>query len=576
MEVYSHKLGVFVRPAILSDAEQLIEMNSQFWSVCIQCTSNKLHHVCVPRPTRGRRRPVSTLDSESLLEPSTRLWFLRDGCVLFLQVLPLMADPPPHPTRPHRSDVVSFGSGVKSQRPNDDLNLTDVRKILSPNDESRMMVLCRHVEGGEPDNTETTIGYSFSFAEHMTSSTGKVVPPATKKSLYVAELYIKQEYRGCGLGELLLANTLLVDSAEPSCSHLYVSKRNDGAVRCYRKFGYRVVSNPSGDAEGDVIMELESRKVSVVEANLRFSQKLEGDIVRARQLPSSTSACDISAHPHSQPASHNGSPCTMDSGQFNVSDWEEKMLAEARESKNDDHHSGQPEQAGDPHEQEDRVYWTLLFPESEDGNVSMAHPPTTSTPACDLSSCHPQSRQSIILSSPESERREPEQEKVAEVGRDLEEVNTEGGGGENAGGGSKSAGCQGSEDRHGSGGKSAGGGDPACNRLKGNLEKVLEIRELLELHMALKRGDRKREQEGSPVRSLHFPSSQRSAPPEEEAGSKRRKEAQFEASTSRPRNFVRRRHPPKKKRNVSWAKSLWASSSRIIAEGKRTGLFSCN
>lgn len=186
------------------------------------------------------------------------------------------------------------------------LDFDDVNYILTEEQPANLMVLCRSLEG-----KDTLVGYSYSYAEPWESTTAGHVAPAqgimsprpnrgkgerkevqtvTKEqsSLYIAELFIAEGERGLGLGELLLAQTLNVHSSETSLSHLFVSSKNVGAVRCYLKFGYQKGLKPSGDLAHDLVMELPSLTASVALATVRFDRQLTEGIVGARKRRSPT------------------------------------------------------------------------------------------------------------------------------------------------------------------------------------------------------------------------------------------------------------------------------------------------
>jgi hypothetical protein len=189
------------------------------------------------------------------------------------------------------------------------LDFDDVQYILDEEEPKNLMVLGRRLEG-----EERCIGYSYSYEEPWESTTeGPVAPPrgilsprpnrgkGTRESqsgklkpdalsLYIAELFITDSERGLGLGELLLAETLQGHSTHPLRSHLYVSSKNVGAVKCYEKFGYKKSAKPSGDVAHDLVMELGSSMVSVSDAATRFERLLsEGTLgARKRRCTSST------------------------------------------------------------------------------------------------------------------------------------------------------------------------------------------------------------------------------------------------------------------------------------------------
>lgn len=187
------------------------------------------------------------------------------------------------------------------------LDFDDVQYILEEEHPSNLMVLCRALEG-----QETLVGYSYSYSEPWESTTvgnsapaqgimsprpnrgtgkRKEVKTGTEtSSLYIAELFIAESERGLGLGELLLAQTLYVHAWETSLSHLFVSSKNVGAVRCYLKFGYEKGLKPSGDLAHDLVMELPSLKASVALASGRFDKQLAEGIVGARKRRSPNNA----------------------------------------------------------------------------------------------------------------------------------------------------------------------------------------------------------------------------------------------------------------------------------------------
>eukprot|EP00282_Hemiselmis_andersenii_P007935 CAMPEP_0114115874 /NCGR_PEP_ID=MMETSP0043_2-20121206/4198_1 /TAXON_ID=464988 /ORGANISM="Hemiselmis andersenii, Strain CCMP644" /LENGTH=740 /DNA_ID=CAMNT_0001208159 /DNA_START=402 /DNA_END=2625 /DNA_ORIENTATION=+ len=183
------------------------------------------------------------------------------------------------------------------------LDFEDVQYILEEEHPTNLMVLCRRLEG-----EERCIGYSYSYSEPWESTTSGPSTPANgiisprvnrgkgqKKqksqenkgnvtsSLYIAELFISEAERGLGLGELLLAQTLNVHSHDSDRSHLFVSSKNVGAVRCYLKHGYQKGLKPSGDLAHDLVMELPSSKASVAEAAKRFDKQLKEGTVGARK-----------------------------------------------------------------------------------------------------------------------------------------------------------------------------------------------------------------------------------------------------------------------------------------------------
>jgi GNAT superfamily N-acetyltransferase len=185
------------------------------------------------------------------------------------------------------------------QYPDDEepaLNFDDVQRILGGQDRGSLLVLCRKMEGEELGSK--IIGYSFSYPE---SSEDK------SESLYIAELWISPDERGCGFGALLLAQTLSVKSAQSCCcSHLYGCGRNVGAVRLYLKFGYQGVQKPSGDPTHNLIMELQNREESVVHATQRFEQKLTAAGPVGERKSTSSSACHPTPHLHRQPEDLHG------------------------------------------------------------------------------------------------------------------------------------------------------------------------------------------------------------------------------------------------------------------------------
>ena len=192
------------------------------------------------------------------------------------------------------------------------LDFDDVNYILTEEQPSNLMVLCRSLEG-----KDTLVGYSYSYAEPWESTTAGHVAPAQgimsprpnrgkgerkevqtvkkeQSSLYIAELFIAEGERGLGLGELLLAQTLDVHSSETSLSHLFVSSKNVGAVRCYLKFGYQKGLKPSGDLAHDLVMELPSLTASVAAASVRFDRQLTEGVVGARKRRSPTNSSSLS------------------------------------------------------------------------------------------------------------------------------------------------------------------------------------------------------------------------------------------------------------------------------------------
>jgi hypothetical protein len=215
---------------------------------------------------------------------------------------------------PHRYEMAQWEAGLSNNgecKGYPVLDFDDVQYILDEEDPKNLMVLGRRLEG-----EERFIGYSYSYEEPWESTTeGPVAPPqgilsprrnrgkGTRESkfgklrpdalsLYIAELFITDSERGLGLGELLLAETLQVHSRHPLRSHLYVSSKNVGAVKCYEKFGYRKSAKPSGDLAHDLVMELGSSTASVSDAATRFERLLnEGTLgARKRRCTSSTNS----------------------------------------------------------------------------------------------------------------------------------------------------------------------------------------------------------------------------------------------------------------------------------------------
>ena len=222
-------LGVFVRPAEIGDAEQLIQMNKNF------------------------RLEMAQWETEAGGEDS--------------------------------------GYPV--------LDYEDVTFILEEEEEGNLMVMGRRL-----DSEESLIGYSYSYTEPWESAVspqakrtktatprknargGKAAPllnGSQTESTYIAELFIAESDRGLGLGELLLSLTLNQHARSRLGSHLFVSSKNTGAVRCYQKFGYSKCSRPSGDAAHDLIMELRDCRLGSEAAASRFAVQLEEGTIGARR-----------------------------------------------------------------------------------------------------------------------------------------------------------------------------------------------------------------------------------------------------------------------------------------------------
>jgi hypothetical protein len=135
------------------------------------------------------------------------------------------------------------------------------------------------------------------------------------ESLYLAELFIVEQERGLGLGELLLTGTLHARNCAlrrvprdcvVSSSHLFVSSQNVSAVNCYLKLGYDRATRPSGDAAHDLVMEMRDCQDKFMRSLERLSQQLiMGSIgsCRRRRKPtvgrsSSGSTIRTSPSPH--------------------------------------------------------------------------------------------------------------------------------------------------------------------------------------------------------------------------------------------------------------------------------------
>ncbi len=178
------------------------------------------------------------------------------------------------------------------------LDYDDVEFILTKEDPSNLIVLGRRLE-----NEERIIGYSYSYAEPWesavsvparrtrTGATPRKQPPVSRtarcdqapESLYLAELFIAEQERGLGLGELLLTGTLHARKCDGLSSHLFVSSKNVSAVKCYMKFGYDRGTRPSGDAAHDLVMEMRSCTDGVARSVERLSEQLLMGTIGARR-----------------------------------------------------------------------------------------------------------------------------------------------------------------------------------------------------------------------------------------------------------------------------------------------------
>jgi ribosomal protein S18 acetylase RimI-like enzyme len=190
------------------------------------------------------------------------------------------------------------------------LDYDDVEYILTKEDPINLIVLGRRLE-----NEERIIGYSYCYSEPWESAVsaparrtrtgatprkqaaGARTKSDTPESLYLAELFIAEQERGLGLGELLLTGALHARKCSGQRSHLFVSSKNVSAVKCYLKFGYDRGTRPSGDAAHDLVMEMRNCQEGVMRSVERLSQQLiTGTIgARRRRKPAALEKKDISS-----------------------------------------------------------------------------------------------------------------------------------------------------------------------------------------------------------------------------------------------------------------------------------------
>ena len=175
-----------------------------------------------------------------------------------------------------------------------------VQDIIAEEGEGAVIILTRAAEGRH--SKETPIGYLYSYLEQWGEGAGSDGPYRRTRrhrsgggdgddtSVYIAELFVLEEERGLGLGELLLAESLRLRCDRVSRSHLYVSSRNRSAVACYLKFGFGRSKTPSGDVNHDLVMELDSAQRSVVDAAHRMEQRLSSMDGRLHLAPRSIKA----------------------------------------------------------------------------------------------------------------------------------------------------------------------------------------------------------------------------------------------------------------------------------------------
>eukprot|EP00802_Teleaulax_amphioxeia_P004895 Tamp_04899.p1 GENE.Tamp_04899~~Tamp_04899.p1 ORF type:complete len:669 (-),score=157.22 Tamp_04899:829-2835(-) len=206
------------------------------------------------------------------------------------------------------------------------LDYDDVEFILTKEDPVNLIVLGRRLE-----NEERIIGYSYSYTEPWESAVsaparrtrtgatprkqaaGARTKSDTPESLYLAELFIAEQERGLGLGELLLTGTLHARPCSGLSSHLFVSSKNVSAVKCYLKFGYDRGTRPSGDAAHDLVMEMRNCEEGVMRSVERLSQQLiMGTIgARRRRKPAMLEKKESSSSGDSRSASATSSSSTV-------------------------------------------------------------------------------------------------------------------------------------------------------------------------------------------------------------------------------------------------------------------------
>ena len=213
-----------------------------------------------------------------------------------------------HLNQAFRYEMAQWEAGVSDSEGEDQgypvLDYDDVEFILTQEEPENLIVLGRRLE-----NEERIIGYSYSYSEPWESAVGlpakrtrigkyatpRKQPPGSKRrhedeeaeksaeSLYLAELFIVEQERGLGLGELLLTGTLHARNCAVSSSHLFVSSQNVSAVKCYMKFGYDRGTRPSGDAAHDLVMEMRNCQENVMRSVERLSQQLLMGTIGARR-----------------------------------------------------------------------------------------------------------------------------------------------------------------------------------------------------------------------------------------------------------------------------------------------------
>jgi hypothetical protein len=160
-------------------------------------------------------------------------------------------------------------------------------------------VLARSLEGNED-----LIGYSYAYQEGWESTIDLPALPClrsprqrrdqratdqsrknslSRQSLYIAEIFVCENERGLGLGDLLLTETLKAHVDSDPRSHLFVSSKNVSAVKCYSKFGFVQGLRPSGDPVHDQVMELTSCHQSVMLSIHRYAAQLDAGTVGVRR-----------------------------------------------------------------------------------------------------------------------------------------------------------------------------------------------------------------------------------------------------------------------------------------------------
>ena len=210
-----------------------------------------------------------------------------------------------HLNQAFRYEMAQWEVGVGDSDDEDEgypvLDYDDIEFILNKEDPVNLIVLGRRLE-----NEERIIGYSYSYTEPWesavsaparrtrTGATPRKQAPGSRtkgdneeetppESLYLAELFISEQERGLGLGELLLTGTLHARNCAGLSSHLFVSSKNVSAVKCYMKFGYDRGTRPSGDAAHDLVMEMRNCEEGVMRSVERLSQQLLMGTICARR-----------------------------------------------------------------------------------------------------------------------------------------------------------------------------------------------------------------------------------------------------------------------------------------------------